>query len=186
MRQILDEIKCLRVARSALKGEMVDLIHRLANQEEEILRSELRTATRERRATVPHDKAGLASQKLATIALPDTNPETAAAKADTPRSKAEVSAFTHFVRELSSSSNPHQALFPRKIHKLQKRETRQAWDGEVDMEFRPASSMLPADQPGPVTPSTPISKDTKTPADDNGPNQAHSCLLYTSPSPRDS
>ena len=40
MGQTLDEIKRLRVARSALKGEMVDLIHRLPEQEEETLRSE--------------------------------------------------------------------------------------------------------------------------------------------------
>ena len=40
MRQVLDEIKYLRVARSTLKGETVDLIHRLAELEKETLRSE--------------------------------------------------------------------------------------------------------------------------------------------------
>ena len=57
MKQVLDEIKHLRVARSSIKGEMVKLIHRLAELEEETLRSELRAIIRAERAAGPHDGA---------------------------------------------------------------------------------------------------------------------------------
>ena len=46
MKQGLDEINHLRMARSSIKGEMVKLIHRLAELEEETLRSELRAIIR--------------------------------------------------------------------------------------------------------------------------------------------
>ena len=119
LEQILDEIKRLRVARSALKGEMVDLIHRLASQEEEILRSELRKTIQEKRAADPHDKTDPPPPKLATIALPSADPEAAIAEAGTPRNRAEVRAFIHSARELSSS-NPNQALELQKMHELLK------------------------------------------------------------------
>ena len=53
------------------------------------------------------------------------------------------------------------------------KETPWAWDEEVDMEFRLARSILSADQPYSITPSTPVGKDAETPADDNGYNPAH-------------
>ena len=100
---------------------------------------------------------------MVTIALPNTDPETAIADAGTPRNRAEVRAFIHSARE-PSSANPDQALKLRKMHELLRRDTPWAWDEEVDREFRLARSTLFADQPYSVTPSTP---------NDNEDNQAH-------------
>ena len=142
---------------------MVDLIHRLANQEEEILRAELRTAIQEKRAT---------GSPGSNTTYPTRGDETAIAEFGTPRNRAEVRAFIHSARKLSSS-NPNQALELRKMHELLKRGMPWTWDEEVDMEFRLARSMLSADQLEFVAPPTPHGKDTRTPANDNEHDQAH-------------
>ena len=64
MKQVLDEIKYLRVARSSIKGEMVKLIHRLAELEEETLRSELRAIIRTERAVGSRDGARAAPEPM--------------------------------------------------------------------------------------------------------------------------
>ena len=181
-----------RVARSALKGEMVDLIHRLSNQEEEILRSELWTAIQEKRATGPLDRTGPAPGSNTTY--PMRCYETAIAEFGTPRNRAEVRAFIHSARKLSSS-NSNQALELRRMHELLKRGMPWTWDEKVDTEFRLARSILSTNQLELVAPPTSHGMDTRTPTNDNDYDQAHRpctysdqnpCLLYTSPSPRDS
>ena len=145
MSQVLDEIKYLRVARSTLKGEMVNLIHRLAELEEETLRSELRATIRAERAAGPRNRNSAAPEPITTGPLIHDRPATLE-DFETPKKRAEVRVFIH-VAKMFSNSNPNQALGLRKMRDLLKHGALWSWNEEVDKEFTLARSMLPTNQP---------------------------------------
>ena len=145
MRQTLVEIKRLRVARSALKGKMVDLIHRLAEREEETLRSELRATIRAERAAGPHNRAGAAPEPDTTCPSIQARPATTE-KFETPKNRAEVRAFSHFEKMLSDS-NPGQAFGLQRMHKLPRRGASRNWNEERDKELRPDRTRPTTNQP---------------------------------------